>query len=125
VLQDWLPLWQAALEEIPGEEAPAHLRPARLMYYRRAFESILNKNQPAAVLWPLLRTWTEAVRALPPDAAGLDNWKQACQQLGLIGPAFAGRVAALDAYLDLVEETLEQWRRKTERPKCFVKQKWL
>jgi hypothetical protein len=112
VLQDWLPVWQAALEEIPVEEAPARLRPARLMYYRRAFESILKKDQPMAALWPLLRTWTDAARVLPSGAAGLEGWKQACQQLGLLGPAFAGRIAALDAYLDLVEETLEQWAHK-------------
>jgi hypothetical protein len=109
VLNEWLPLWQAALEEIPAEEAPARLRPARYTYYRRSFESILKKEQPMAVLWPLLRTWTDTARLLPSDADGLESWKQACRQLGLAGPAFAGRVAALDAYLDLVEETLEQW----------------
>jgi hypothetical protein len=112
VLQDWLPLWQAALEEIPAEEAPARLRPARYPYYRRSFESILKKDQPMAMLWPLLRTWTDAASLLPPEAAGLESWKQVCQQLGLAGPAFVERVAALDSYLDLVEETLEQWARK-------------
>jgi hypothetical protein len=58
-----------------------------------------------------LRTWTLAAGLCLPDSSQRRAWHQACDQLDLVGPAFAGRIQALDAYLDGVEETLETWGR--------------
>jgi hypothetical protein len=69
-------------------------------------------EQPQVVLWPLLRTWTLAAGHLPEDHPALVVWKNACQQLELLGEEFQGRVNALDAFLDMVEETLEAWGRE-------------
>ena len=46
-----------------------------------------------------------------PDSSERRAWHQACDQLELVGPSFAERIQALDAYLDGVEETLEEWAR--------------
>jgi hypothetical protein len=42
----------------------------------------------------------------------LGAWRDAFLQLGYLGAGFAERVEALDAYLDVVEETLDDWKKK-------------
>ena len=64
-------------------------------------------------MWPFLRTWTMAIRRLAPDSPAYEVWRRATLQLGLLGDAFGERMAALDAYLDLIEETLEMWARQS------------
>jgi hypothetical protein len=112
ILQSWLPEWQSAYESLPGEQAPARLHPARQAYYQRAFEAMLKSDNPQAVLWPLLRTWTCIAIELPEDNEIQSGWQAALEQLGLLGKGFEERIAATDAYLDLVEETLETWADK-------------
>jgi predicted nucleotidyltransferase len=115
VIGSWLPGWQAAIEMIPVPDIPPRLNPYRLVYYRRAFKAMLGGDQPQAVLWPLLRTWTLAISCLAEDLDSRGTWEEACRQLGILGGRFADRVEALDAYLDLVEETLEAWEDKAGR----------
>jgi hypothetical protein len=110
-LADWLPVWLAAYEALPSTAAPARLHSNRRIYYQRAFESMLSGLHPELALWPLLRTWTMAAGLLESDSPHLKTWGQAMGQLGLTGQAFEERVEALDAYLDLVDETLENWAR--------------
>lgn len=105
----WLPAWQSAYEAAGHSQPNPRLHPARLSYYRLAMEAILAGEQPAAVLWPMLRTWTLAAAALPADAPERAAWQQALTSLGLAGPAFEERIEAMDAYLDRIEETLENW----------------
>jgi hypothetical protein len=112
ILHGWLPQWRAAFEAIPREKAPPRLRPFRLNYYLRAFEAMLSSEAPLTLLWPLVNTWTQAARLLPGDTPAYTGWHNAAQHLGLLGEAFYERVAALDAYLDQVEETLDAWAQK-------------
>jgi hypothetical protein len=72
---------------------------------------MLDSDRPLEALWPLLRTWTDAVCSLPGDAPAPATWIDVMSRLGLWGEAFAARQAALDAYLDQVEELLEDWAR--------------
>jgi hypothetical protein len=108
-LKSWLPEWQQAIEALPEEAAPPRLHACRLNYYRRAFDAMIAGEKPAAVLWPLLRTWTLAAGLLPTVAPVQSDWRKVCQHLGLLGEGFVERVEALDAFLDLVEDTLERW----------------
>jgi hypothetical protein len=111
-LHSWLPGWQASLESLPEQAIPARLHPCRHAYYRRAFEAILQGESPVAVLWPLVRTWALAAALSPEGSPGRNAWAEAGQSLGLLGEGFAERIQALDAFLDLVEETIEQWSRQ-------------
>jgi hypothetical protein len=72
---------------------------------------MLDGGQPSAVLWPLLRTWTLAASLLPADSDGVAAWKKAGNYLGLLGAGFSERIEALDAYLDTVEDILDEWAR--------------
>lgn len=114
-IKAWIPGWTSAFEAVSretGTAIPARLDLHRLDYYRKAILALLESGQPQASLWPLLRTWTDAVRLLPADSEHFQAWRNAGLKLGLVGQAFAERVSALDAFLDLIEETLENWARE-------------
>lgn len=108
-LQEWLQAWEGAYLAIPPETATPRLHPDRFAYYRQAFESLLGSESPQDVLWPLLRTWHKAIRLLPADHPQVETWQQVFSDIGLLGPGFRERVNALDAYLDSVEELLDEW----------------
>jgi hypothetical protein len=110
-LRSWLPGWRSALEALPGDRTPPRLSRPRIPYYLRAFDVMLDSGQPLDVLWPLLRTWTDAISLLPGDSLLYQPWKEAMSRLGLMGEALSEKAAALDAYLDQVEELLEDWGR--------------
>jgi hypothetical protein len=111
-LTEWLAVWKATFQAIPEENVPARLHPSRCFYYLRSFEKILQEEKPHDVLWPLLRTWTQAVRLLPEGSGAAGRWQEAFLHLGLYGDEFQERVSALDAYLDNVEEVVEDWARE-------------
>ena len=111
-LHSWLPGWQTSMESLPVQAIPARLNPCRHAYYRHAFEAMLQGESPVAMLWPLLRTWTLAAVLSPEGSPGRIAWAEACQSLGLLDAGFADRLQALDAFLDLVEEAIEQWSRQ-------------
>lgn len=110
-LQGWLPAWGRAYTAIPPEAQLTRLHPDRRSYYEQAFQAILRSDRPEAVLWPLLRTWTHAVGVLPADAPEVEEWQAAVTHLGLYEGGFEERIKAMDAFLDQIEETLEEWAR--------------
>jgi hypothetical protein len=109
----WMPLWQSAFKALaaalPSEKIPPRLSPLREVYYQKAFSFLLESSQPQTVLWPLLRSWTLTAASLPASDEHLVDWRSSLEKLNLTGRGFAERVAALDAYLDMVDETQEQW----------------
>lgn len=117
VLVDWIASWENAYRALPAEQAPARLHPDRFAYYRRAYDSLLGGDSPQDVLWPLLSTWIEAISLLPQESEQAAEWREAFSTLNLLGSGYRDRVAALDAYLDSVEELLDEWgqRRGIER----------
>jgi hypothetical protein len=110
-LSEWQTQWQAAYQSNPAAQANLRLHPARLGYYSSAITSLAAGPQPETALWPLLHTWTMAAGYYPPDSREQKAWHQACDQLDLVGPSFAERIQALDAYLDVIDEALETWGR--------------
>lgn len=122
-LEDWLPLWQEAYlaggrslvgpeGAVPGiDDETARLHPDRIFYYSTAFQALLGAGQAEAILWPLLQTWTGAVLRCPAGSKEQNAWRQVFSRLGLAGLPFTGRIEALDAFLDVVDETLEGWAR--------------
>lgn len=104
-LENWRTAFTAAAQQ-PGY--PPRLHPGRLRYYERAAEALL-PDQPAAAMWILQRTWTLALASLPGIEGQMAPWESMCQACGLSGADFTQRLAALDVYLDSVEETLDLW----------------
>lgn len=110
-MRGWLPAWQAAFEAA-GKKVPRDLdlHAARLGYYHGALKAMLEGEPPGAALWPLLRTWTQAVELLGGDESHKAAWTAACETLSLVGEPFEAKLAGLDAYLDTVEELFDGWR---------------
>jgi len=109
LLTSWVREWDNTFRALPEDGRPHGLHLDRRNYYLKAFKVLLESEQPKKALWPLLRTWTLAVGALPESDPGIQNWKDALHQIGLLGPDFAERILALDAFLDQVEETISTW----------------
>jgi hypothetical protein len=111
-MRSWLNDWRDAYIALPCDNSPIHLSPHRLLYYERALDAMLNSENPHDALWPLWHSWTQAIGTLPADSANRSAWQKAGEQLGLLGAAFEEKIAGLDAYLDQVEELLEDWARE-------------
>jgi len=111
-LRAWIPEWKQAYHALSSRRAPLRLHPHRWLYYERAIDVMLNSPTAHDALWPLWSTWTHAICSLPNDTPHQTAWQRAGEQLGLLGAAFNEKITALDAYLDLVEETLETWARE-------------
>lgn len=108
-LKSWIEAWEGAFLAIPPDKATPRLHPDRFAYYRRAFDKLVGSESPQDVLWPLLRTWLKAVKLLPDNGPHVDKWRETFSEVGLLGAGFREKVAALDAYLDNVEELLDEW----------------
>ena len=107
--EEWRNVWQHALT-LAGQhkEYPLALDPIRHPYYTRAVEA-LYRDYPAAALWIMLRTWSQALLYLEDSADISASWENCLTQLGLWGDAFTEQMNALDLYLDKVEEITEKW----------------
>jgi hypothetical protein len=105
-LTGFLPDWEKAFTEAAGMPAvDRRIAPARLGYYKLAFESLLESETPQVILWSLLLTWTLSVSVLPP--LWDDRWRSACGTLGLDKASFGERLEELDHFLDTVEAIQE------------------
>ena len=107
--QAWQSPWQAVLASAgPIADCPPRLNPARLFYYGRAAAALF-ETQPAVSAWIALRTWTQAAALLSPDDPALAAWHAVLPALGFDGPGFSARLDGFDAFLDSLEETLDDW----------------
>lgn len=106
----WLTEWeQGYLALGQSSNSPAGLHPYRLLYYKKAMGTLLESERPMDTIWPLLHTGLEIVETLPEASSFRQTWENVFSQLGLLGNNFQDRIQALDAYLDLIDETLEKW----------------
>ena len=103
LVSNWIPDWGTAfLAASENAKVDQCIHPARLNYYKKAFEALLAGESPLASLWPLIHTWTLAANILESEQTN-KPWKAACEQLGLLGKGFEQRVSDLDHYLDEIE----------------------
>jgi predicted nucleotidyltransferase len=107
ILSSWLPDWEQsflAAAEHPKVDLRVHA--ARLNYYEKAMQAILEGDMPVAALWPMLLTWTLSTEALVDSAH--EKWDGACKHLGLAGKEFVNKAEALDHFIDTVEVYLDE-----------------
>lgn len=112
IMRSWITDWRDAYLSLPVDGSPIRLHPYRWLYYERAVDTLLDSPAAQDALWPIWRTWTHAILALPADTPRRSAWQDAGERLGLLGEAFIEKIAGLDAYLDTIEEILETWARE-------------
>jgi hypothetical protein len=105
----WLPAWKASVQAAGSQpDAPVDLNPHRLPYLERSIDVLVDSKPAGAGLWPLLKTWTMAVKNLPQGTQPA-GYSAALAQLHLDAGTMPERINGLDAYLDSVEETMDGW----------------
>jgi hypothetical protein len=107
ILSNWLPKWKQAFlaaSEKPRVDLRVHA--ARINYYEKAMQAMMQGNMPVAALWPMLLTWTLSAEVLV--NSGQKDWQRTCTHLGLLGKAFEGKTQALDQFIDKIEIYLDE-----------------
>jgi len=105
----WLADWRTEFSVLQGRpNPPVKYSKGRMPYYEQSIEGLKADNQVAA-LWILLWTWTEISALLNRSSSDNFPFRDFCESLMLGSEHFASRIASLDAYLDMVEETIDRW----------------
>jgi len=112
IIQSWLPKWETAYDHFADGQENLDVHPGRKQYYKGSITSLLAREVPETALWPLLRSWSLLVMNAPISSDDYTAWKEAFTFLGLTGDAFHERILGLDTFLDLVEETLDDWAKE-------------
>jgi hypothetical protein len=106
----WVPQWLGSLDALkPLAEAPLDLCLTRRNYYEKAAASLAT-DRPAAALWIMLRTWTQAAAVLPKSGQPYKDWQAFTRALELDSRSLHQRIEGLDALLDSVESCIEAWQ---------------
>ena len=110
-IKSWIPDWEYAFKlACENTKVDIRISIARINYYEKAINAMLEGAIPLAALWPLFHTWTLAADVL--DGDHLKFWETAAGELGLLGAGFAERVNELDHFIDDVEITLDEVARE-------------
>jgi hypothetical protein len=107
-ITSWLPAWELAFKAAAQSPGDLRLHSARLSYYKTAIEAQMASDLPSAAVWPMLYTWAMAAENGSFDEAREKDWQAACAALGLNAESLPERLQSLDAFLDRLEEILEQ-----------------
>lgn len=112
VWESWLSGWREAFAAA-GSAATAspRLSRCRLSYYESAAK-LFHVEHPAAAVWLLMRTWSQALCHLPAENPHRQGWMDACKAIALDEEHFPERLNIMDAYLDNIEETLDAWAKE-------------
>ncbi len=105
----WLSDWRTAFSAVQkSKDVPVKFSDGRIHYYEKAINGLMDEQQEAA-LWIMLRTWAQLSDCLSEGETNRIAFSDFCQTLMLGNEHFQKRISALDAYLDTVEETVDNW----------------
>jgi len=108
-IRPWLAPWRETLHDAGDHpDCPLRLHAAREAYYSAAVETLLD-DYPQAAAWLLLQTWAQGMCVVGGYHRSAEAWEAAAASL-MLGPGDTERLLeALDAFLDMVEETIDTW----------------
>lgn len=109
LLLNWEKAFRSAGEQ---EETSPDLHPIRFDYYSRAIQAHLEDDEIQSAAYPLFFTWAKAVSYLYATSPEYIAWFDTMKDLGLGKDQLPEKLLALDAYLDHVEEVLDDWANK-------------
>jgi len=91
------------------EDPPTHLSLCRRAYYVNAIRALADSGDHNLAAWPLLDTWLDIHRNATQPFPGIEAWEDCLSTLELEETNSAHKLEALDAYLDTMEITIENW----------------
>jgi hypothetical protein len=101
--------WKKAFASLPSQVKKPQIAPTRQKYYLNAIESMCAGGEKAAALWPLIKTWLMLAKELDESSPERIRLLEVLKIMGLAGDQFREKIAGLDAYLDTIETTLDEW----------------
>ena len=109
-ISSMLPVWEKAFRSA-GEQAETSpdLHPLRLDYYSKAIQAHLEDGEVLAAAYPMFYTWAKAISYLYATSPEYISWFDTLKEMGLGKDQFTEKLKALDAYLDHVDEVMEDW----------------
>jgi hypothetical protein len=108
LISQWLLAWEIAFKAAAQIPLDTRLHAVRLGYYKAAITSQLESDLPTAALWPMLYTWALISENRTFDSDQIKAWNGVCTEMGLSADVLPERLQALDAFMDRLEEILEQ-----------------
>lgn len=109
LLHTWMKDWEKSFKLISDKKTLPVVNPIRFNYYYKGFEHIMGSDQPVNILWSLLHNWTLMAGTLQESDKGFQIWEDAMHHLELLDDGFAERLLALDAFLDQIENVINDW----------------
>jgi hypothetical protein len=109
-LEEWIARWETAFsagDNPPG--VPPAVHPYRKHYYLNAVKSCFEEGQLESCLWILLSTWTRLVSSIPSRFSASKEYPAFVAALGFDKHTFNDKIAALDQYLDAIDERINTW----------------
>jgi len=105
----WLENWRSSYFQLLKQpNIPIAFSNGRLPYFEKAILELQSTQQEAA-LWILLWTWTNISNILPLNESEITAFNNFCSVLSLDESRFTNRLSALDSYLDMIEEVIDNW----------------
>ena len=109
-LSKWTDAFQTDLSQLSETPSlPVRLAPCRHGYYLDAIRAMGDSGEAEAALWPLLEVWLAVRQAIPHPDESLKAWNDCLQTLHLVEEHQSQKTAALDSFLDTVEQVIEDW----------------
>ena len=106
----WLKNWDDTFSSYQqNQPASLSFSPCRRSYYKKAILGLSEANSQAA-LWILLRTWSLMAAELTPNNVTQHGLNDLLGVLMLDRDNFQTRLEALDQFLDVAEEAIENWQ---------------
>jgi len=114
ILDDKVLAWVNAFESdydwlLSAGTPPIHLDASRRAYYVDAIRALADSGDSDQAAWPLLRTWLDVQLSAGQPLPEKDSWVDFLTSLGLTQETSMEKTDALDAYLDQIEITIEEW----------------
>jgi len=106
----WLKNWDGTFSSYQQHQNTSlSFSPCRRSYYQKAIMGLSEPNSQAA-LWILLRTWSLMAAELAPNNVTQHGLDDLLHVLLLDRDNFQSRMNALDQFLDVVEEAIDNWQ---------------
>jgi len=108
---EWRQTWEEAITAASKQPTcPPNLLSARKSYFTMSCDAMLESGNHQAASWMMLETWLQAVEVLWQKPIQRETWLSLLNELGFEPQTYEAHTAALDAFLDISEQILDEYK---------------